>query len=754
MCNPDIAVGDLVENKTTGAIYIKTTEIIPELCSSLMIEGVKGHTYPYNYKLDSKSKLSNSNYITLLDIPVFEKQIDKITTDFENMQYRKTVAYTKSSSNISKIASIGTDPLVVKGYTDFLNSYDLKVVNIISLYNIIINTNNKVGQFKWLIDLGNFCIENKTNTFTKNDGITGDITLTFPLSSYDYVKLENNLPSNSNFYISSDLTKPQSFNYHIKKFYEEVVNFDVYLQTLTENNREMESLYNDFIIKNDLADKIYYGVFRPYNFPGKGTIRVGDAKAYISFSNPHKEITNEIINNPALNIFHGDVYYNNSEQNESVKMYLRLLGSTLNTYTYEWVTIGTTVPIVRDINNDPIYEEINLDPATFYNLDKKTTTYTSSDGILPSLNWNIYKSWLNIGDIWLDSSNIALGIVQKVFSNNGTIFEWVPLQSNNAPLLSPFVVNTDEDIAVSGNMLNGVFDMENDTFFLKSVKIGGNTYNTNVNVTSVDILITGVGTLKLFGNDGTYYFSPLLNIYTSTSFSYTVEDSKGATSTSIWTIYIKPVNDRPTVSGPISKVYSSSITTSQNINLTQNTVDVESDTIAVDDIVCETNNSQSFSPYRKVDEIISLTPSYYKEILKRDSTVEVHFTYSVTDGYSPKTYTAASVTITGINHAPIISSDIVVNVLTTGSVTNINLLQNATDFDDDTLVIDNNDFNHTGDISGITYSNNILSLTPSVYNSILTNTGDYLDITYTYYVLDEVNVRSNMGTLNIRVTKS
>jgi hypothetical protein len=749
-----IEANDNVLNTTSGITYIRTSEIMPSAIGLMMVQGQVGAIPPYHYTLSIQSKISDSSYITLLSIPNLEQKLVTVTNDYNSFLLKLLNAKKDLADAITNAADIGTDPSLLATYTTLMNSYDLKSGNITDKYNIIDNNPNKIGQLKWLIDLGNQAITNNVNYATLNDGITGPVTLTFPIKSFDTSSGAFNDITNSNAFISTDITNVNSYLNQIQQFYNENNVLDNFITDISSKTRDLILMYNDFQSKNTLSNQIYYGVHRTYDFPGKGTIRTGDAKVYVAFSKPHTEILNDIPNNITLNLFHGDVFYDNTDDSgTSVSMYLRVLGSVPNYYNYKWINIGSIVSIENDTAGAPIPITITIDPTVFASIDNKTNTYTSGDGILPSLHWSAYKSWINIGDIWLDSSNLATGIVQKVYTYDSglTSFKWAALLPNNPPSLVPDNITTLEDTMVTGNLLSSAFDMENDTITLVSVTVAGvetNAINgTNVNVT----LSNSLGVFTLVSDTGDYIFTPTLNKNTNTTFSFTykAKDSKGAISTSIFSIAITPANDPPQVSGPIDITYLTN-QASTTIDLLLNTTDVDFDIISVDDLGKVSGDDSNFVNYHKYTRILEFDPTYFVNILKRDEINNVLLTYSVTDNKSAKVPTSASIKFKGINHAPVVSGDINKLILTSDATTDVNLLQNATDFDGDTLSVDTLNFNATGNEIGIVrvLSSNKVTVTPQQYYNILKR-DETLNVVYTYYVLDSLSTRSNMATTKL-----
>jgi hypothetical protein len=746
---------DNVLNTSTGITYIRSYETLPLTIDLMSVQGVAGSVPPYHYTLSIQSKNADSSYISLQSIPGLEQKLVTVTSDYNSSLLKLLNAKNSLADAITKASDVGTPPSVLSTYTSLMNSYDSKSGNITDKYNIVNNNPNKIGQLKWLIDLGNQAITNGVDHATLNNGTTGLVTLTFPIKSFDTTPGAFNDITNSNEFISTDITNVNSYLNQIQQFYNESNVLDNFITDLSSKTRDLILVYNDFQSKNALSDQIYYGVHKPYVFPGKGTIRTGDAKVYVSFSKPHTEILNDIPDNITLNLFHGDVFYDNTNDNGiTVKMYLRVLGSVPNYYNYKWVDIGSTVSIDKDISGTPIPITITIDPTVFASIDSKTNIYTSGDGIDPSLNWSVYKSWINIGDVWLDSSNITIGLLQKVYIYDSGLesFKWTALLSNNAPALVPNNITTLEDSIITGNLLSSAFDMENDVITLVSVTVAGVETNA-INGSNVNVTISNsLGIFTLISDTGDYIFTPTANKNTNTTFSFTykAKDSKGAVSTSIFSIAITPVNDPPQVSGPIDVIYLTS-QVATTIDLLSNTTDIDLDIISIDDLGKVSGNDSNFVNYNKYTRVLEFNPTYFVDILKRDEINNVLLTYSVTDNKSAKVPTSASIKFKGINHPPIISGPISKLFLVTDAVSDVHLDQNATDFDGDILRVDSVGFTVTGDEVGITrvLSSNKVTVNPSLYSSLKRDQTSV--VTYSYHLLDAINAQSSGTTATITI---
>jgi LPXTG-motif cell wall-anchored protein len=139
----------------------------------------------------------------------------------------------------------------------------------------------------------------------------------------------------------------------------------------------------------------------------------------------------------------------------------------------------------------------------------------------PSLNWNGNTSFKwngNDGTVYANVSGTVNIIITPV---------------NDAPVASIDTSTVSEDGTVKVSVLNNDSDVEGDTLTITSV--------TN----------PAHGTV-IINEDGTISYTPDANYSGTDSFSYTISDGHGGTSTSTVNVTVNAVNDKPTV-GDISK---------------------------------------------------------------------------------------------------------------------------------------------------------------------------------------------------------
>ena len=110
-------------------------------------------------------------------------------------------------------------------------------------------------------------------------------------------------------------------------------------------------------------------------------------------------------------------------------------------------------------------------------------------------------------------------------------FNWTV--TNPAPIAGNDTFTGTEDTAISGSVLANDSDPDGDALSVVTTPVTGPTH----------------GTLVL-NSTGTFTYTPFANYNGPDSFTYTLKDADGATTTATVTLNINPVNDTPTISAP------------------------------------------------------------------------------------------------------------------------------------------------------------------------------------------------------------
>jgi VCBS repeat-containing protein len=131
--------------------------------------------------------------------------------------------------------------------------------------------------------------------------------------------------------------------------------------------------------------------------------------------------------------------------------------------------------------------------------------------------------------------------------------------TNPAPLVAQLVAATPEDTSLRGNVLAGTSD--DDAVAARLI-----TAPTNGSVT--------------LSPDGTYTYTPEGNFNGTDSFSFTVQDSQGASRTATVTITVNAVNDVPTASGTVPSPPNIAVGQALNLSTAEAFVDLDGDRLS------------------------------------------------------------------------------------------------------------------------------------------------------------------------------
>ncbi len=215
---------------------------------------------------------------------------------------------------------------------------------------------------------------------------------------------------------------------------------------------------------------------------------------------------------------------------------------------------------------------------------------------------------------------------------------------------------------------------------------------------------------------------------------FTVTDSGGLTSNNVLTLTITGVNDAPVVSGDVT------ITTNEDaggltVDLLANASDVDKG-----DVVSVTNVAQSGAGDASgvtinANGTLSVTPGAYNYLAAGES-VTLTYTYNVVDQNGGVTPASATITIDGVNDAPVVSAAVSAVTNEDAAPLTVNLLQNASDVDlSDSLSVANLQETSGGNTAGVSLNaDGTLSVNPNAYTYLAA--GQQVVLNYTYDVID------------------
>ncbi|MGE8501468.1 MAG: retention module-containing protein [Pseudomonas sp.] len=289
---------------------------------------------------------------------------------------------------------------------------------------------------------------------------------------------------------------------------------------------------------------------------------------------------------------------------------------------------------------------------------------------------------------------------------------------NDAPIAMPTAEATTEDApAIGGQLAASDIDGDSLSFSLNSPAPAGFALNPN----------------------GSWTFDPSDAAYQSLGkdevlviqVPFTVTDG-ALSSSSTLTITITGVNDVPVVTGAIS-VGTDEDAAGQVIDLLVNASDADAKDVLSIVNLSETSGNDASGVSLQGNTLV-IDPSKYNYLAVGES-VTLVYEYQVSDGKGGLVNTSATITIDGVNDAPVVSSVIAEVTHEDASDFSVDLLANATDADSsDTLSISDLQLSGNPDASGVSLVGNNLQVNPNAYNYLAV--GEKVVLTYSYNVID------------------
>ena len=223
---------------------------------------------------------------------------------------------------------------------------------------------------------------------------------------------------------------------------------------------------------------------------------------------------------------------------------------------------------------------------------------------------------------------------------------------NTAPVADDDAISTLEDNAGATNVLVGDTDVDGDTL---SVSTSAPT--------------AAHGTVSCAAG-GVCTYTPSANYNGPDSFDYTVSDGRGKSDTGTVTVTVLPGNDAPLA---VDDSLSTPEETAGQVDVLPNDTDLEGDSLSV---TGSTNGAHGTAS-------CDATTCTYTPAL--NYTGADTFTYTVSDGNGGTDTGSVSVTVTGVNDAPVADDDALMTDMDTPG--NVSVLVGDTDVDGDTLSV-------------------------------------------------------------------
>ncbi|GLK88159.1 hypothetical protein GCM10017655_12210 [Pseudomonas turukhanskensis] len=326
-----------------------------------------------------------------------------------------------------------------------------------------------------------------------------------------------------------------------------------------------------------------------------------------------------------------------------------------------------------------------------------------------------------------------------VTDNNGaTVTQQITINvtgTNDAPTVSGTSVTTGT-VVEAGNLDSGAVvsgtptftgtlvaqDVDQGSSTTWSLNTGTGTYGT--------IAITAAGVWTYTLNNGAAATQALAEGQTDQeTFTATVTDNNGATTTQVITVNVTGTNDAPTVSGPLT----ASGTEDGNsvvVNLLSGAADVDSGAV-----LSVGNVSTLPAGVTLSGSTLTVNPKDASfQSLAAGATKDVVVTYNVIDEKGAVVAQTATVTITGTNDAPTVSAAVTAAGVEDGASFTVNLLANASDVDTGAVL-------NVASVStlpaGVSLSGNTLTVNPADASFQSLSVGEVKTITVSYNVVDD-----------------
>ncbi|MEM8729895.1 MAG: Ig-like domain-containing protein, partial [Pseudomonadota bacterium] len=152
------------------------------------------------------------------------------------------------------------------------------------------------------------------------------------------------------------------------------------------------------------------------------------------------------------------------------------------------------------------------------------------------------------------------------------------------------------------------------------------------------VVVSGENGRAVLNEDGTITYTPDPNFAGEDTFSYTVSDGQGGSSTGLVTVIVTPVNDAPV---PANDATQTAEDTSVTIDPAADDSDIDSEDLTVTDVGEAAFGTVVLNP----DGTITYTPN-------PNASGEDSFSYTVSDGEGETATGLVTVTVTAVNDAP------------------------------------------------------------------------------------------------------
>ncbi len=231
-------------------------------------------------------------------------------------------------------------------------------------------------------------------------------------------------------------------------------------------------------------------------------------------------------------------------------------------------------------------------------------------------------------------------------------------------------VNPQNDAPVA---VGDVFSLNEDLgLTLNPAQLLGNDTDIDGNALSV-LSVQGATHGSVAIVDGQVVFTPAADYNGPASFTYTISDGAGGTSTGTVTLTVNPVNDTPVAVADAFTFNEDNALTLSPASLLGNDTDIDGNALSIQSVQSASHGSVAI-----VDGQVVFTPA-------ANYNGPASFTYTVSDGAGGTSIATVSLTVNSVNDAPVAVND--VRTLNEDSSLVIDVKANDTDVDGDALTI-------------------------------------------------------------------
>ncbi|WP_197998444.1 tandem-95 repeat protein, partial [Gimesia aquarii] len=325
--------------------------------------------------------------------------------------------------------------------------------------------------------------------------------------------------------------------------------------------------------------------------------------------------------------------------------------------------------------------------------------------------------------------------------NGGTVAQSVTITItgvNDAPVaLDANIAATEDGLAVTTGILASDVDTDNDPSTL--------TYNI--------VMPPAEGTANANG-DGTFTFDPgaafqdlAAGETRQVTFTYTATDAHAAVSnTGTVTVTVTGVNDTPTVGSVLSSTVNEDQAT-YSLDLLAGATDTDtSDTLSVSDLLLTLGDDAGITINPNT---LDIDPTVYNHLAPGQSEI-ITYTYNVTDGNGGTVAQSVTITITGVNDAPVANN---ANIAATedGLAVTTGILASDVDTDNDPSTLTYNIVMPPAEGTANANGDGTFTFDPGAAFQDLA-AGETRQVTFTYTATDAHAAVSNTGTVTVTVT--